>query len=338
MKSDPILFPPQIFNIFKPKGISSFKVVSHWKKHSPKGIGKIGHFGSLDPFATGVILVGISGATKVNDLVQKTLQKTYLAKGKFGIQTDSGDSTGKVLNTMNILDPRMEFLKGIDSQEIGELIRFKFEKDYLQVPSIISACKYKGRPLYDWARKDGVYIEKSPVLRKIFSLEIINYSFPYLEFRVSVSSGTYIRKLFEDISKNFGIYGHLTELTREKIGPFNIQNSLSMESWQHRDGCQKNFDEFSELQSMAPDQLLPFPSFKLHTPLEGKKYANGLPIFREEFLSVNDDESFWVYYSDKLNEYRPKIIGLGKIKNNHLISSVNFPLGIQELQRKEILN
>ena len=209
------------------------QVLRGLKKIYPKGT-KIGHFGTLDPFASGLLLVGIGQGTRLNDIVHQYLPKTYLAVGKLMVATATGDHTSEIIETDSAIGSDQR-AKQWSSQQIELLLQSHFVGKYQQVPHVYSACKFAGRSLHRWARA-GVTITKDPVERTIYTLEVVRFSFPYLSLRVAVSSGTYLRTLFSDAAKILGTCGHLLGLVREKIGP-----------------C-----HFRQVGSINPCQLLPF--------------------------------------------------------------------------------
>lgn len=265
-------FPPLIFNIFKPAGIGSFDVVRHFKRNLPKGsFGKIGHFGTLDPFACGVLMVGIGGAARLNDLVHSELPKTYLAIGKLGIEKDTGDHEGKTLqvDTSAYLP---ETIGSFSSNFIQNLFREKFLGEYWQAPHQFSAAKYEGRPLHSWAR-EGIEIKKDKVLRHIYQIEVVKWKCPYLSVRVTVSSGTYVRTLFSEMAQELGTLGHLIALQRESVGSIAQNNSLRKKDWPLKGDIQSDIGP----KALSPEQVLPFPVIVVDE-IQMKKILNGAPI------------------------------------------------------------
>jgi len=250
---------PRVFPIYKPPGPSSFNMVAQVKRVLRGQVNKVGHFGSLDPFAEGLILIGVSGAAKLNQYIQQTLSKTYVAKGKFGIKTATGDKEGEVIGEDN-----NHLVEKFSLEELKELLESKYTGDYLQSPPSFSAAKHQGKPLYKWAL-EGKKIEKDQVLRKIYSLEIIDFNYPFLTFKAEVSSGTYIRSLFEDMAEDLNTLGHLSELKRTKIGPHEIS------------GLPRHGEITSEeitKGEMALNQALPLTEINL-AEAAAKKFSHG---------------------------------------------------------------
>ena len=275
---------PKVFPIYKPPGPSSFKMVDKVKKSLKGQVSKVGHFGSLDPFAEGLILIGVSGAARLNQYIQQTLSKTYEAKGVLGIKTSTGDREGEVL-----VESENPSVKDFDLKSLQDLLETKFLGDYLQSPPSFSAAKHQGKPLYKWAL-EGKKIDKKPVLRKIYSLEILSFNYPYLSFRATVSSGTYIRSLFEDMARDLGTVGHLDELIRTQIGPHKIAGLP-------RHG-EINPEEIS-LNELSLNQALPLSEINLLE--EGaKRFSNG-NLVCERGIDRIDTKSdylpghFWVF-------------------------------------------
>ncbi len=204
--------------IDKPAGITSFDVIRRLRMVTK--VRKIGHAGTLDPFATGLLIVCISRqATKNIDQFVR-LDKTYTAVLKLGEKTDTADIEGKIIEVKDVPENVEQNINKVFSSFIGEIE---------QVPPQFSAIKKNGVRLYKTARK-GIQVEVEP--RKVFihTLSFLNYQKPYLEFSSTVSKGTYIRSLGEDITAKLDTVGHLTELRRDAIGPFSVIDAISLEA------------------------------------------------------------------------------------------------------------
>ena len=203
--------------INKPAGITSFDVVRRLRNIS--GIRKIGHAGTLDPFATGLLVVCISRqATKYIEEFS-CLDKTYSAVLKLGEKTDTADPEGTVIEVKDIPEMRPAKVEEVFSSFKGEMH---------QTPPQFSAIKKDGVRLYKTARK-GIRVEIEPRKIHIHSLEFVSYEEPFLTFRTHVSKGTYVRTLGEDIAAKLGTTGHLVELKRDAIGPFCVEHALNLE-------------------------------------------------------------------------------------------------------------
>lgn len=307
---------PLIFNVYKPPGLGSFDVVRHFKRNLPKGsFGKIGHFGTLDPFACGVLMVGVGGAARLNELVHAELPKTYVAKGILGIEKDTGDLEGKTLQ--EDASPYLtQTISQFDVSFVEKLLRDKFLGQYWQAPHQFSAAKYEGRALHQWAR-DGIQIKKEKVERFIHSLEVVSYQFPYLTIRVKVSSGTYIRTLFSEISNLLGTVGHLVELLREEVGTVHSRDSLMQDQW-IRAG-----DSLSSItaKTLTPDQVLPYPKLSLREQ-QLKSFLNGVPLPCENELGPR----VWVMHPDQ------GLMGLARRDGELWKTEINFAAAQASLQ------
>ena len=291
-KNEGPIFGPLVFNAYKPVGMTSSDVVRHFKYHLPKGYGKIGHFGTLDPFAEGVLLIAIGQAPRFNDYIHSHYPKTYVAIGTLGIESPTGDFTCEEDTLVKHEIPK--FTK----EELVDAIS-SFRGEYLQSPAAFSASKHEGKPLYEWARQ-GIIIEKPVVKREIIDIELVEFKDEVVKFRSTVSSGTYIRVLFDDIAKKLGTRGTLKELVREAIGPANIENTLSKDQWPLRD---TEFDVYANSKSI--DQFIDYPKVSLNEE-EGLRFGNGMTLRKEL-----DDGHYWAYSGDVLR-------GLSQIESSEL--------------------
>lgn len=187
----------------------------------------IGHTGTLDPFATGAMVLLVGKATRLAQFLDKDA-KEYVADVQFGFETDTGDRTGKAKG-------ERQTAKVFSVAEIEAVLK-KFRGEIEQIPPMYSAKKINGKKLYELARK-GVEIERKPVKISIYELEIIepnsdessNIETQILKLKVSCSAGTYIRTLAEDIGKKLKIGAHLKELRRTKAGKFSLLQAVTLE-------------------------------------------------------------------------------------------------------------
>ncbi len=203
-----------IINLNKPKDITSQDGVTKVKKilHAKKA----GHAGTLDPMATGVLLVCVNKATRLASFFS-SLDKEYRAVMKLGTSTDTQDAYGKVIETVDDISA--------DREQVEAVLR-SYAGKTLQEPPMFSALKHKGKPLYKLARK-GIEIERKPREINISMIELLDFNLPYVTFRARCSKGTYIRTLCHDMGKKLGTGAHLYELERTAIGDFHISDSLS---------------------------------------------------------------------------------------------------------------
>ena len=194
-----------ILLIDKKKGITSYDVIRNIKKDYPKGT-KIGHTGTLDPFATGLLIIMIGRqATKLMDRFHN-FKKRYIVEAQFGFETDTQDITGKVVSkTDDGIVPTKE--------DIEKTINKKFLGKIKQIPPKYSAKKIKGKKAYELAR-EGKEFELKPREIEIFEFKILDYNYPNIKYEILCSTGTYIRTLVHDLAKVSGTYATATELRR----------------------------------------------------------------------------------------------------------------------------
>lgn len=204
-----------IVNVNKPKGITSYDVVRFFKRtfHLKE---KIGHAGTLDPIAEGVLLVCLGRATGLsNRLMQE--EKEYQAQLQLGTRTDTLDIAGKVLETREV---------NVSPEEVRRVVA-GFRGEIEQIPPSVSALKHQGQPLYKLFRKGTVI---TPPARKVFvrEIEILSIEIPRVDFRVVCSKGTYVRALCRDIGESLGCGGVQVSLTRTRIGPFTLAQAHTL--------------------------------------------------------------------------------------------------------------
>lgn len=204
-----------VLNIFKPKGMSSFDAVRVVKKVA--GTGKVGHTGTLDPEATGVLPICIGRATKIIDYIMDS-EKVYEVTLKLGIRTTTYDLEGEVLEER---DP-----SHLTEEEILNSIN-SFKGEYSQIPPMYSALKQNGVRLYELARK-GIEVERKGRLINIYNLEDIKINNPYISMKVTCSKGTYIRSLCYDIGEKLGVFATMTQLNRAKTSVFSQEKSINI--------------------------------------------------------------------------------------------------------------
>ena len=215
---------------------------------------KAGHTGTLDPFATGLMLLTFGKATKISTYLE-AIEKTYVAELTLGITTSSLDTEGEVIEIKEVNLPSREKLDEIFNSFVGEID---------QIPPMHSAIKVDGEPLYKKARR-GEIIERKPRKVTIHDIKILSITNNKILFEVTCSKGTYIRTLGKDIADKIGCGGHLTLLTRTRIGSFKLKDA-------------KNIDdvEITDFISVS-DALSFFPSLIVDAFLE-KKVRNGVKL------------------------------------------------------------
>lgn len=202
--------------IDKPKGPTSAKIVAGVKRLT--GAKKVGHAGTLDPFATGVLVCCLNQSTRLTHFLLKE-KKAYRAILRLGVETDTQDATGQVLAEKEVPSYQFERICLIFNRFLG-LIH--------QQPPVYSALKHNGRPLYSFAR-NGQPIHKPPRPIHIYKLRILTIKLPEIHFEVVCSAGTYVRTLCADIGRQLGCGGHLTQLRRLSCGELAVTEALSLE-------------------------------------------------------------------------------------------------------------
>jgi tRNA pseudouridine55 synthase len=208
--------------IDKPSGPTSHDIVA--KVRRATGIKRVGHAGTLDPLATGVVVIGIGRATRLLRYVQES-PKVYIARVRFGIATDSLDADGR--ETARAPMPVTE--KQVASALSG------FRGNIQQTPPMVSAIQVGGRRLHEMARA-GQEIERQPRPVEVFSIEVVGFEggeFPLATIAVECSKGTYIRVLADDIARVLGGRAHLEELRRTRVGSFGLELALAVENLDH---------------------------------------------------------------------------------------------------------
>lgn len=203
--------------IDKPAGITSHDVVSRVRRIL--GTRKVGHTGTLDPFATGVLPVAVNEGTKAIPFLDEGV-KGYEALMRLGVATDTLDITGSVLREADC--------SSIDRESL-EAVLTRFTGQISQVPPMFSAIKRDGQPLYKLARQ-GVEVERQPRQVEIASLELLSFEPPLAGLRIVCSRGTYIRSLADDIGNSLGCGATLQELRRTASGPFDLSMAISLAS------------------------------------------------------------------------------------------------------------
>ena len=200
----------------KPKGISSSDAVQQVKRLY--GAQKVGHTGSLDPLATGVLPLCFGEATKFSQYLL-TSDKKYWTRIKLGVATNTGDSEGEIVSTADA--------SHIVKQDVEKVLQ-QFRGEIQQVPSMFSALKYKGQPLYKLARQ-GIEVEREARCITIFSNELTNFDGGELELELHCSKGTYIRTIAEDLGAALGVGAHVVALHRRAAGPFDEADMVTLE-------------------------------------------------------------------------------------------------------------
>lgn len=207
-----------VINVYKEPGYTSHDVVAKLRGILKQK--KIGHMGTLDPNAVGVLPVCLGKATKLCDLLSEK-DKTYKAELLLGTETNTQDTTGEVIQQAS-----SELLKALDEEKVFETIK-SYIGDYEQIPPMFSAIKINGEKLYNLARR-GEEIERPARHCKILNITVTKIDLPRVEFNVTCSKGTYIRTLCHDIGKDLGVGGCMESLVRTKVERFNVEDSITL--------------------------------------------------------------------------------------------------------------
>lgn len=280
-----------ILLIDKKSGVSSGKCVYEARKKLATK--KIGHAGTLDPLATGLLPLLINKATRVSDFLMSEV-KIYETLAFFGKKTDTQDKTGKVIDQSSMT---------FSIEDLKKTINEKFIGDILQTPPMYSALKYKGEKLYDLARK-GQSIERKKRKIKVYNFEILDFNFPLIRFRITCSKGTYIRTLVNDLGENLNTFAMVEELRRLRVGDFDIKDAISYEDLE-------NLDKSLLLKKIIPidyalDSMEKFVLDKSYL----KQAINGMTM-KVGNKKISEDKNLRVYVGDIF-------IGIGYIRGNYL--------------------
>ena len=277
-----------IINIYKEKGFTSHDVVAKLRGILKQK--KIGHTGTLDPDAVGVLPVCLGMGTKLCDMLTDK-DKTYEAVMILGYVTDTQDMSGKILSEAKVNR------EAISDERILEVIK-SFEGDYMQTPPMYSAIKVNGKKLYELARA-GIEIEVKPRPVVINGITDIKIDFPRISMTVDCSKGTYIRTLCHDIGKALGVGGAMESLKRTKVGHFDISNALTLD-----EVSDIVHNETEKIDSYIMPVTEAFVAYKdAYVLAEFDKYLyNGNPLKAKyikdfEELNLNDLENIKVYDS-----------------------------------------
>ncbi|QIW15976.1 tRNA pseudouridine(55) synthase TruB [Pasteurellaceae bacterium RH1A] len=284
-----------IFLLDKPQGISSNDIMQKVKRLFQAN--KAGHTGALDPLATGMLPICLGEATKFSQFLLDS-DKRYRVTAKLGERTDTSDADGQVVETRPIEVVEADILKALDA----------FRGDILQVPTMFSALKHQGKPLYEYARA-GITVEREARPITIFELTFIDYQAPYLTLEVHCSKGTYIRTLVDDLGEMLGCGAHVTMLHRLAVANYPADGMMSIE----------------DLQKMAENQ--PLSSLdKLLLPLD-TAVANlpQLTLTAEQTQAVGFGQR--VKFANEGNLY-------GQVR---LISATGSFLGIAEIREDNVI-
>lgn len=283
-----------IIVVNKPKGITSFDVIRKLKKILKTK--KIGHTGTLDPLATGVMLMCVGKVTKLaSDLEAK--DKVYIADFDIGYATDTYDIEGKKI-AENIIEVSKENLEQSIKKFIGNI---------KQVPPMYSAIKIDGNKLYHLARK-GIEVERPERDVTIEYINLLDFKDNKAKIETKVSKGCYIRSLIYDIGQDLGTYSTMTALQRKQVGDYSLENSYSLE--QIEEMVLNN--DFKFLKTI--EEIFSYDKYSLQTEKELTLYKNGNTVKIKENL---ENKKYRIYFQ---NEF----IGLANVENNNLLKGYKY--------------
>lgn len=274
-----------IIVINKPSGYTSHDIVSKIRKKL--NIKKVGHTGTLDPLATGVLPILLGTGTKLSQYLINH-DKEYIATIKLGVKTDTGDIEGQVIEEKQVPE--------ISKESANDVLK-SFLGPQKQVPPMYSAIKVNGKKLYEYARQ-GEKIEIEPRSIEIYSIELLELGQEQMKIKVACSKGTYIRTLCEDIAEKLETVGTMSALQRTKVGEFDLEKAITVEELENEQIVQNSL--------ITPEQLfINKPEIKLVSE-ELVKFLNGMTLKKE-----NENGLYRVYVEGKF-------IGIGDISNNRL--------------------
>ena len=283
----------------KSKGISSFKAINKLKWII--GSGKVGHAGTLDPIAEGLLIVMINNATKFSDNLMKR-DKEYFVELELGYETDTYDIEGEITE-------KYEGDINISDEKILEVIN-SFTGEIMQVPPMYSAIKINGEKLYELARK-GIEVEREARKVKIYSIREIhveNKEKCRISFYTEVSSGTYIRSLVRDIGRKLGVYATMTRLVRTKIDRYSIEESVSLEEIEEKLAKGKEVSGENVCKDVSDMEKVE----------EIIKFKNIECIFNYEKISISEEKY------KKLKNGMTVLVGFKKFKDIHTVTENNL--------------
>lgn len=276
-------------SVYKPVGKTSHDVVAYFRKLLK--IKKIGHTGTLDPFAEGVLPICIGNSTRLIEYLPD--DKAYLAFVQFGKATDSYDIEGNVIFQSD---------KKVAKEDLEQALK-KFEGDIEQLPPIYSAIKVNGKKLYEYAR-EGKSVEIKPRKVTIYKIELKNFDYDnqVAQVYVECSKGTYIRSIANDLGQVLGCGGYLTRLIRTKAGKFLLENSKKMEDFSSKEIVENNLIE--------PISMLNYEAYSLNDS-EKIDISNGKPLLNK---SIKNAENLILVYNDCIKAIASSCDGCIKVK------------------------
>lgn len=268
-------------NIYKPQGKTSHDIVAILRRVTK--IKQIGHTGTLDPFAEGVLPICIGKATRLIEYLEDN--KAYIGTIQLGKSTSTYDTEGDIVSTSN---------KKVSLEEVEATLP-KFRGEIEQLPPIYSAIKVNGKKLYEYAR-NGEDVEIKPRGVNIYKLELISFDEEnqVLKLLIECSKGTYIRSIAHDLGEALGCYGHLINLVRIKAGKFEVESSIKLDEIMNIDDVEKSL--------INPIEYLNYPKYELND-FEKEKVSHGMSI------NIEKADGILVFL------YQNKLVAVANLKN-----------------------
>ncbi len=287
----------------KPQGLTSQKAVTEVKR--ALGVRKAGHAGTLDPMATGVLLVCVGEATKISRFLMD-LGKEYLATVRLGTRTDTYDAEGKVVESVEGVEPSVNEVEQALEQFRGEI---------MQRPPMYSALKRNGTPLYKLARK-GIEVDRPERPVTISSLMLEHYEFPDITIRLACSKGTYVRTIADDLGRALGTVAHLSSLRRTAVGTHRVEDSVALESLPS-----------PELGYVKVEKALDHLEFVSLDEADFQKSRHGRPVPAGPYGVVETEDSLL------LKDHKGVLFALGKVRDGYLKVERILHLGGESLNQ-----
>lgn len=283
-----------ILNINKPKDYTSHDVVAKLRKVARTK--RVGHTGTLDPQATGVLPILLGKATKLSNYLSED-NKAYIGEITFGIKTDTQDIWGEVISKKDYSFSKEQLIKAIES----------FKGEYYQLPPMYSAIKHKGKKLYEYAR-EGIEVKREKRLINIYEINLLDFNEDKALIYIRCSKGTYIRTLFNDIGEKLNTFAIMSELKRVEAGVFNIKNSIDLDQLTDIDTIKENILNMDIA-------LNKFENHYINSEEENKA-LNGNKIFKNT-NQYSEGQKLKMYIKDEF-------IGIGIVKKEDDIKYIKF--------------
>ena len=284
-----------VFLLDKPQGMSSNDIMQKVKRIFQAN--KAGHTGALDPLATGMLPICLGEATKFSQFLLDA-DKRYLVTAKLGERTDTSDAEGQIVETREVKVKTPEILTALE----------RFRGDILQVPTMFSALKHNGKPLYEYARQ-GITVEREARPITIFELNFIEYNAPYLTLEVHCSKGTYIRTLVDDLGEVLGCGAHVTILRRTAVADYPTEKML----------------DWHALQSLAEQQDLAL--------LDALLLPMDTAVAKLPALTLNENQTQGIVFGQRVKFNNPNSLQ-GQVR---LFSHENRFLGVAVIDENNVI-